>query len=178
MFRLLWVIFRPFKKQIQVCRCLQCIPGSRTLTIDGEFISPAVPSSSFKVSDIFVRINQITIFPDRFFLQVPNIKFYGNPSSGSRADTWRIYAEWQTDVSKLIGDFHTCGKSLKTVLLVYMIRDPGHYNLCTLLYVQSRCFFWETKQSQMTVLNFMIAWPCIIDTNNIDNQIDATITVY
>jgi hypothetical protein len=34
------------------------------------------------------------------FLKVPNIRFQGNPSSGSHADTCRL-----TDVTKLIGDF-------------------------------------------------------------------------
>ena len=27
-------------------------------------------------------------------------------------------------------------------------------------------------------VRLMFAWPCIIDINNIDNQLDATITVY
>ena len=39
MFRFLWVIFSPFKKQIRVYQCLQCIPGSQTLTISGIIIA-------------------------------------------------------------------------------------------------------------------------------------------
>ena len=26
--------------------------------------------------------------------------------------------------------------------------------------------------------NLIFAWPCIVDTNNVDNQLDTTITVY
>jgi len=29
-----------------------------------------------------------------------------------------------------------------------------------------------------TLMCLLLAWPCIINTNNIDNQLDATIMVY
>ena len=39
MFRLFWIIFRPFKKQIKVYQCLWWILGSRTLTVSGIIIA-------------------------------------------------------------------------------------------------------------------------------------------
>jgi len=38
-------------------------------------------------------LTKFEFFSHRFFVEVPNIKFYGNPFSGSRADTWWIDEE-------------------------------------------------------------------------------------
>ena len=42
--------------------------------------------SSCKVPDIFARFQAIYIF-STIFVEVPSIKFHGNPSHGGRADT-------------------------------------------------------------------------------------------
>jgi hypothetical protein len=69
------------------------------------------------VSDIFVLFQPNLEFLDRFSQEVPNTKFYENPSSGNRADT-----HGQTDRMELIGAFrdnaktHKNGKSRKFFL--------------------------------------------------------------
>ena len=44
------------------------------------------------------------------------------------------------------------------------------------------CIEWNYKMqwdnSESVILNLIFAWPCIIDTNNIDSQLEATETVH
>ena len=39
-------------------------------------------------------------------------------------------------------------------------------------------YYYEKKTNKPRMYNLIIAWPCSIDINNIDNQLDSTITVY
>jgi hypothetical protein len=54
--------------------------------IYGEFVSPATFGPNLTKSE----------FPRRIFLEVPSIKFHGNPSNESRADTC-VQTDRQTD---------------------------------------------------------------------------------
>ena len=42
----------------------------------------------------------------------------------------------------------------------------------------NRFWFDQRNHYKSKVVVLIFSWPCIIDTNNIDNQLDATITVY
>ena len=60
MFRLFWVIFRPFKKYIQVYQCLWCILGSRTLTIGGIIITKVNVPTGIVWTDILYYVCRST----------------------------------------------------------------------------------------------------------------------
>ena len=66
----------------------------------------------------------------------------------------------RTDMTKLITAFRNFTKASKNKLSSYIVVTA-----------------WSRVQNK-TLANLIFVRPCIIDTNNIDNKLDATIMIY
>jgi hypothetical protein len=59
------------------------------------------------------------------------------------------------------------------------IHQQEEVHLCVLNWFAGACVRARVHAVCVnTASSLIFVWPCIIDTNNIDNQLDATITVY
>ena len=100
----------------------------------------------------------------------------------------------QTDaIFFIFKDVVTIGMQLPTFrenvcLLLLFQRTYGHMNITVVSLTfrhRASCIlgqaFHYSSENTFYIFNqqiYLIAWPCIIDINNIDNQLDATIMAY
>jgi hypothetical protein len=77
-----------------------------------------LPRSLCKEPELLPDFNKIWIFFSQIFIQVPNIKFHVNPSSGHRADVWTDgrrdkQTDGRKDVTNVVGSFRDHAKAPK-----------------------------------------------------------------
>jgi len=71
--------------------------------------------------------------------------------------------------------FKICGRSIQRVIKVNVF----HYMNNTHCIVEHCAVLIPVGHNNQTInQDLLFVWPCIIDTNNIDSQPDATITAY
>jgi len=124
------------------------------------------------------------LFPQEIFLVPVSVR--GNWDRHTYRISWIICSYWKCYVRSFCGSVH------RSTLEVQLpkICDYGFHvwiNHSTLHGNEDGFANWEQADDIKLIHNWfqrqvhvhlIFVWPCIIDINNVDNQLDATITVY